>query len=290
MTNSPEAPTRHAQDERERLYRALARDARYGHYVRIPERICRCLDYFKVASERRAVKERLHSYYLFIGVVDDLIDSGRVEVGREILEQLGAGGGGGPSFDEETKRSRARLVTEVLQSHISPEIYPPVLGKLEELYRAVVGERESGTMRAYIVQRKAVGRLTSELSYLLIRPLLGRECVDLSRFLQEVGEVGCLIDSTIDLRHDGRLGLLSFRPTLRDHLRLAARTLREGLTVSLSHPRLSGLFLEGLCDDLFDRLRARPELKRPDPSDGARRVRLRARGVTPKAGPCNLSR
>jgi len=291
MTNSPEAPTRHAQDERERLHRALARDARYGHYVRIPERICRCLDYFKVASERRAVRECLHSYYLFIGVVDDFIDSGRVEAGREILEQLGAGGGGGgASFDEETKRSRARLVTEVLQSHLSPEIYPPVIEKLEELYRAVVGERESATMRAYVVQRKAVGRLTAELSYLLIRPLLGRECVDLRRFLQEVGEVGCLIDSTIDLRHDGRLGLLSFRPTLRDHLRLAARTLREGLTVSLNHPRLSGLFLEGLCDDLFDRLRARPELKRPDPSDGARRVRLRARGVTPKAGPCNPSR
>lgn len=292
MTNSPDDPPRRAPDERARLYRALARDARYGHYVRIPERICRCLDYFKVASERRAVKERLHSYYLFVGVVDDLIDSGRVEVGREILEQLGDGGssGGGASFDAESKHSRARLVTEVLKSHISPEIYPPVFEKLEELYRAVVGERESGTMRAYVEQRKAVGRLTAELSYLLIRPLLGRECVDLRRFLQQVGEVGCLIDSTIDLRHDARQGLLSFRPTLKDYFRLAARTLREGVTVSLRHPRLSGLFLEGLGDDLFDRLRARPELKRPDPSDGARRVRLRERGVTPKAGPCNLSR
>ncbi|MCA1635509.1 MAG: hypothetical protein LC802_17910 [Acidobacteria bacterium] len=272
MTNSPDAPTRRAQDERERLYRALARDARYGHYVRIPERICRCLDYFDIAASREPVRERLHSYYLFIGVVDDLIDSSRVEAGREILEQLGNGrdGGGSPAFDEETKRSRARLVTEVLKTHISPEIYPAVIEKLEELYQAVVGERESVTMRAYVEQRKAVGRLTAELSYLLIRPLLGRDCVDLRRLMQQVGEVGCLIDSTIDLRHDGRLGLLSFRPTLKNYLQLAARTLRDGLSVSLRHPRLSGLFLAGLGDDLFDRLRARPELKRPDPSDGAR--------------------
>jgi hypothetical protein len=267
MTNSPEDALRHTPDETERLYRALARDARYGHYVRIPERICRCLDYFNINASREAVRERLHSYYLFIGVVDDLIDSSRIEAGAEVLKHLCDGGS--PSFNEETKRSGARLVTEVLKSHISPEIYPSVLLKMEELYRAVVGERASETMLSYIVQRKAVGRLTAELSYMLIRPLLGRECEDLRLFLQEVGEVGCLIDSAIDLRADGRLGLLSFRPTLKGHLRLAVRALCEGLSVSVRHPRLSGLFLEGMCDDLFDRLRARGPLTEPVTPKGA---------------------
>jgi hypothetical protein len=256
MTNPPDAPPTDAQGEAERLYRALALDARYGHYVRIPERICRCLDYFGVAAaSRRAVAERLHAYYLFIGVVDDQLDSARIEAGVEILERLGEPG---PRFDEEARRSRAGLVTEVLKGHIGEEVRPPLMSKMSELYRAAVGEREAATLGEYVERRKAVGRLTAESSYLLIRPLLARECGELCRFLERVGEVGCLVDSTIDLRSDGRLGLLGFRPTLRGHLRLAARTLGEGLRVALKHPRLSGLFLEGLADDLFDRLRARP--------------------------------
>jgi hypothetical protein len=48
----------------------------------------------------------------------------------------------------------------------------------------------------------------------------------------------------IDLRSDERLGLLSFKPTPGDHLRLAVRTLHEGVRVLLKHPRLLGLFLE----------------------------------------------
>lgn len=252
MTNPPDAAP---QGEAESLYGSIAREARYGHYVRIPERICRCLDYFKVAASRRAVRERLHAYYLFIGVVDDQLDSGRVEAGADILERLGDGR---PDFGEGARLSHALLVTEVLKRHIGEDVRPSFSSKLGELYGAVVGERAAGTLRDYVEQRRAVGRLTAELSYLLIRPLLARECEELRRFLQEVGEVGCLVDSTIDLRSDGRLGLLGFRPTWRAHFRLAARTLGEGLRVSLKHPRLSGLFIEGLCDDLFDRLRARP--------------------------------
>jgi hypothetical protein len=268
MANSPDASARQAAGEAERLYGALARDARYGHYVRIPGRICRCLDYFKVAASRSAVRERLHAYYLFIGVVDDLLDAGRVEAGAEILERLGDGSRA--DFDEASRLSHVRLVTEVLQRHIGEDVRASASLKLGELYRAVVGERAAATVREYIEQRKAVGRLTAELSYLLIRPLFARECEDLRRFLQEVGEVGCLVDSTIDLRSDGRLGLISFRPTPRSHLRLAARTLREGLRVSLKHPRLSGLFLEGLCDDLFDRLRARPPRTESDRAESAK--------------------
>ncbi|HEU4595879.1 MAG TPA: hypothetical protein VFS10_12115 [Pyrinomonadaceae bacterium] len=264
MTNPPDdAPPR---AEAEWLYRALARDARYGHYVRIPERICRCLDYFQVAASRRAVSERLHAYYLFIGVVDDQLDAGRIESGVEILERFGERN---PSAEEAANQSSARLVTEVLKRHIGEDVRPAVTAKLAELYRAVLGERAAKTLREYVAEREAVGRLTAELSYLLILPLLARECEELRRFLQKVGEVGCLIDSTIDLRSDARLGLLGFRPTLRAHLRLAARTLREGLRVSLKHPRLSGLFLEGLCDDLLDRFRARPPQTRPAWPDSA---------------------
>lgn len=254
MTNSTNLAFRYIQTDIEWLYQAISQDARYGHYARIPERICRCLDYFNVSSSRSAVKERLHSYYLFIGVVDDVIDSSQPEAGRQILKQLDDRT---PVFNEEIKQSRAQLVTEILKCNISLEIYPMVLVKLEELYRAVTGERKSKNMRAYIEQRRAIGRLTAEVSYLLIRPLLKSEHKGLCAFLQKVGEVGCLVDSVIDLRADDRVGLLSFRPTLKDYLKLTGQMLHEGLRILLKHPRLLGLFLESVSDDLLDQFRAR---------------------------------
>jgi hypothetical protein len=267
MTNSTEVVLRDMPADIEELYQAISREARYRHYVRIPERICRCLDYFDVPSSRRAVMTRLHSYYLFIGVADDAIDSSRIEAGREILQQLEERA---LIFNEETKQSRIKLVTEILKSHISLEIYPLVLAKLEELYQAVVRERHSRTMRAYIEQRRVIGCLTAEVSYLLIRPLLPYEHKDLCRFLKNIGEVGCLIDSVIDLRSDDRLGLLSFRPTLKDHLALIGQMLHQGLKVTLRHPRLLGLFLEAISDDLFDRVWAREARPASDQLDGTK--------------------
>jgi hypothetical protein len=255
------------QADIERLHEAISQDARYGHYVRIPERICRCLDYFNVPSNRSAVKERLHSYYLFIGVVDDLIDSNQLEQGREILKQLE---NRTPYFNEETKQSRAKLVTEVLKCQISLDIYPLMLAKMEELYEAVVRERQSKTMTHYIEQRKIIGCLTAELSYLLIRPLLKRENKDLCLFLRNIGEIGCLIDSVIDLRADGRRGLLSFRPTLKDYLKLTGHMLQEGWKVIRRHPRLLRLFSEAISDDLFDRLWARRACRVPDQLEGSK--------------------
>ncbi|HEX7174739.1 MAG TPA: hypothetical protein VF240_05605 [Pyrinomonadaceae bacterium] len=249
--------------EVERLYRDIAVETRYGHYVRIPERICRCLDYFGVRHERAAVAERLHSYYLFIGVVDDAIDASRAGAGESVLKRLEASA---PSFDEETRRTRTGLLTEVLKTHIGPEVYTPARRKLEELYGAVVGERGAGTLGAYIERRKTVGRLTTEVSYLLIAPLLEGGRDGLLGFLRRVGEVGCLVDSVVDLRADERAGLLGFRPTARDRLRLAGLTVYEGLRMWSEHPRLTRLFLEAVGDVLLDRLRAR----RPQPAADGR--------------------
>jgi hypothetical protein len=280
MTNSTDVVFPYTLADIERLYQAISQDARYRHYVRIPERICRCLDYFDVPFSRRAVKTRLHSYYLFIGVVDDVIDSSRLEAGREILKQLEDRT---MICNEETKQSRTKLVTEILKCHIGVEIYPTVLLKLQELYQAVVRERQSSTMRAYIEQRRVIGCLTAEVSYLLIRPLLKSEHKDLCRFLKSIGEVGCLIDSVIDLRTDNRVGLLSFTPTLKDHLRLTGHMLQEGLKVTLRHPRLLGLFLEAINDDLYDRLWARVARPASDQSDG-KKNKIRLRSVTNTAG------
>src|SRR5919107_4675737 len=124
-TNHTDAGRRHTAGEAaevERLYRDISVEARYGHYVRIPERICRCLDYFGVRHERAAVAERLHSYYLFIGVVDDAIDASRAGAGESVLKRLGASAS---SFDEEARRTRTGLLNEVLKTHIGPDVHTP---------------------------------------------------------------------------------------------------------------------------------------------------------------------
>jgi hypothetical protein len=221
--------------------------------VRIPQRIYRCLEYFKVTANRASVIDRLHSYYLFIGVVDDLIDSTEIEAGRAILSQLAT-----PSSNEAGTMDPAGVVTCVLNLHLTGDVRLRVLTKFEKLYDAVVGERSAGSLAEFIAHRKTVGRLTAELSYLLLVPLMDREREDLDLFLQDVGEVGCLIDSIIDLRGDQRMRLVNFNPSFHNRMRIMVHAVSGGIKLSVRHPRLLLLFLEAVADNLRDRFRSAP--------------------------------
>jgi hypothetical protein len=237
-------------------YLALVNDPQYAHFVRIPERILRCLDYFGVACKREETRARLLSYYLFIAVVDSAIDSGHIDTGERILAQLSAQ----TSLPDEEIES-VRLITSILKSHISEDSYSSMMSGFRELYQQVVSERAATSIDAYVEHRKAVGRLTAELSYLLIRPLLATDNESLCRFMTQVGEVGCLVDSLIDLNADHRLGLLMFKPTIMDRVKLVVCTLQKGLSVWLRHPGLSGVFLQAVCDNVRDRF---VRSRRPD--------------------------
>jgi hypothetical protein len=240
-------------------YCDLARLPKYQHFVRIPDRIIQCIDYFGIVCDRTTVRTHLHSYYLFIGVVDDAIDSGRIETGKLILEYLRTPV---PRFDEEASRSSIRLITEVLKYHIGDRTYPVMMDKLRELYGEVVVERSATSIDSYIGHRESVGALTAELSYLLISPGLNDDNGKLCEFMKQVGALGCLIDSLIDLKKDHRLGLLAFQPSIKDHLKLVFCILRDGMRISLKHPRLCGLFLQAIVDNVRDRFRADPNVAR----------------------------
>lgn len=242
-----------ARDVRLDAYESIACDPRYAHFINIPERIIRCLDHFAIEYNCNEVRRRLLAYYLFIGVVDDAIDSGKVEVGREILGRFH---GRLPGFPDRT--SRVDLAIEVLKDNICEEIYPAMLSGLDELYQAVLNERNAESIAAFIEQRKIVGRLTAGLSYLLVRPFVEHEQKEFCRFVEEVGAVGCLVDTVIDLRADAKLGLISFKPTMRDFLILLTNTLGEGLRVVMRHPALLRLFLEAITDNVRDPFRAGP--------------------------------
>ncbi len=130
-----------------------------------------------------------------------------------------------------------------------------MLDKLRELYGEVISELSATTFDSYLVHRQSVGALTAELSYLLIHPDLGDEDELLCDFMKRVGSIGCLIDSLIDLNKDRRLGLLAFQPGIMDYAKLVFAILRNGLRVSLRHPRLYGLFFRAVVDNMRDPFR-----------------------------------
>jgi len=233
-------------------YRHLADDPKYRHFVCIPDRIIQCIDYFGIGVDRAAVRTSLHAYYLFIGVVDDELDSGKIDAGRLILDCLNAPA---PVFDDDACRSDVILITEILKCSISNKIYPLTMNKLRELYCECVSERTAASIDSYLRHRKSVGSLTAEVSYLLIRPALEGDPENLFLFMKQVGAIGCLIDSLIDLRADHRVGLLGFKPGIMDYAKLIVTVLRDGIRVSISHIGLSGLFLRAVVDNVRDRYR-----------------------------------
>jgi hypothetical protein len=236
-----------------RAYQELADLPKYQHFVRIPDRIIQCVNYFGIACDHASARTRLHAYYLFIGVVDDAIDSGRIDAGSLVLDCLSTPC---PVFGEAVRRSSVNLIIEVLKCNIRGAVYPLMMNKLKALYREVVSERGATSIDSYIEHRKTVGSLTAELSYVLIQPDMHVEHEGLLEFMKQVGAVGCLVDSLIDLNADRRFGLLAFRPRPSDYTKLIACILSDGARVSLKHPRLCGLFLRAIGDNVRDRFRA----------------------------------
>ena len=233
-------------------YEEIAQDSRYQHFVRIPPRIVRCLDYFGMKFSRTIVRERLLAYYLFIGVVDETLDFGNLNIGKSVLEHFERPFS---CVDEQAAASTVELVTEVLKRHITDENRCLISVRLAELYREVIGEQAAISINAYIEHRKRIGSCTADLSYVLIKDLLPGDSGGLCRLMKQVGKVGCLVDSVIDLNTDRRFGLLSFKPSAMDRIRLTACALREGARTLLQFPSLTGVFLAAIADNIMDPFR-----------------------------------
>jgi hypothetical protein len=240
-------------DEIEPLYQAIARESRYFQFAGIADRIIRCLEQCGLQCDQKTVTECLQAYYLFIGVADDELEQSQVELGEKILDRLAHPV---PSFELDTTTSRAQFMTEILKRHISLTNHSQVLLKFRRLHRISVKERNVRTMSAHIQQRKLVGRLTAELSFLLIRDHLSGDSSQAGELMKDIGAVGCLVDSVIDAGADKRAGLMSFRPTFFDTVSLVTQTLVLGMKVVLKHPRLLSLFGEAMRDNFHDRRRS----------------------------------
>ena len=236
----------HLPSDVDNAYRAIAGDPQYKHFINIPARIIQCIDYFGIAGNRELIKDRLQSYYLFIGVIDNALDSRQIGIGAGVLDCLEARS---QTLEDACRQSDVSLVTAVLRCHIHNDL---IVNKFRKLYREVLRERVATSIETYMSCRIGVGSLTAELSYWLIQPLLKDESNSLCEFMKQVGAVGCLIDSLIDLRSDHQFGLLAFTPGARDYLRLLLSTFRRGFELSIRHPGLCLLFLQAIIDNLQD--------------------------------------
>ena len=236
----------HLPSDVDNAYRAIAGDPQYKHFINIPARIIQCIDYFGIAGNRELIKDRLQSYYLFIGVIDNALDSRQIGIGAGVLDCLEARS---QTLEDACRQSDVSLVTAVLKCHIHNDL---MVNKLRKLYREVLRERVATSIETYMSCRIGVGSLTAELSYWLIQPLLKDESNSLREFMKQVGAVGCLIDSLIDLRSDHRFGLLAFTPVARDYLRLLLNIFRRGFGLSIRHPSLCLLFCQAIIDNLQD--------------------------------------
>src|SRR5215467_11294082 len=118
-------------EERRARYRRIARDSRYQHFVRIGPRIVRCLDHLRIEFDRMRVSELLQAYYLFIGVIDEALDSGSLSLGDKILEQFDR-----PASEslERTDSSNVEFMTEVLRNCVCDENRSSISAGLAELY------------------------------------------------------------------------------------------------------------------------------------------------------------
>jgi hypothetical protein len=220
----------------------------FEHYVNIPDRICSSLDLFDRSYNRTKVHEILKSFYLFIGIVDHAMDTISISIARNVLDQLKQPN----SFSESVMEIPYQLATELLKKQIDSSVYDAVLDRLSQLCEAVYYERCSKTISEYIQHRKRIGYLTAEISYLLIRPFLNEQNPEILKFFCKVGEVGCLVDSLIDLRSDYKRGLIIFKPNLSSYLKVTIQAASIGVPLILRYPKLIHIFYEAVVDNCRD--------------------------------------
>jgi hypothetical protein len=236
-----------------RRYQRIIDDAHYSHFTRIPERIIRFLESLHAEFDRDTVYERLLSHYIFIAVVDDAIDSGEDVVAQTVFDRLRSV----EIVNDIPRASDVTIVTEILKSHVKDDNRVAILRSLRRAHREILHECAATSMAAYIKHRKALGRATAKQSYVLIRSALREPDRKLCRLMEEIGAVGCLVDSAIDIGDDYRSGLLGFDLTATNYATLCFRTAVAGLRVLAKRPAFIFLLAEAVLDNIRDRGRAR---------------------------------
>jgi len=72
-------------------------------------------------------------------------------------------------------------------------------------------------------------------------------------FFQQLGSLGCLVDSIVDIKKDVDDKVLRFEPLIKDRINLYFKTIQRGTIFILKHPGLYKSFLYSLINNIKDK-------------------------------------
>lgn len=227
------------------IIEGLIQNKKYVHYLQIPDRVSAFLDYFEIQYDDYNVQISLSTYFLWLKVADNEIDENSQTIGDRIKDRLVD-----PEIkiNKETNSEPVLLLTEILKNQVNKSVYDSFVGGLNELYDAVLQERYSSTMTQYIINRKNVGRLTAYCAFEIMKPYLDNRQEIFLEFFQRLGSLGCLVDSVVDIKRDAEDGMLRFKPSINDRIKLYLNTIKEGTELLFKYPGLYRCFLNSTAN------------------------------------------
>ncbi len=239
------------------LSRIASKDKRYSPYLRLPYKITKFLKYFKIKFDFEKIVEATKAYFLWLKVVDDEIDEknkGLSAIKEEIERSLSGKKNRAKGLEElcqngQTEKSALIIATENFKKVIKKESFPKMKKELEALYTAAVLESDSPTMEEYIASRKEIGRQTANCAYSLIKQYCYAPNTLNKKFYEffcEIAELGCLVDSAIDIKKDLEKKVLKFSPSFADKMKLYLETTKKTIKLFQKYPGLSKEFLESV--------------------------------------------
>ena len=226
---------------------SLVLEDRFAKYRSMCWKISKYIDSFKIEYNKEDVEARVGIFSIWLKVVDDEMEKSDKNVGKDILNRLQDPS---PRFDEETKGSPSKFLTEILKKQIKPGIYGAVLTGFYALYTSVVDNDNSTNMDDYISSRRKSGELTANIIYQLIEPDLRGNLNKFKKFLMQLGGVGNLVDSCLDIKKDISNGAFKFIPSALDVAKLYTKTSMEGIKMFIEYPTFSFKFFRSIIKNI----------------------------------------
>lgn len=213
----------------------LLQDEKYAPYLKIADKVPHFLDYFQMDYDKQGVKTSLSLYFLWLKCIDEELDTGDEHIGEQVKQNLL---NSQPNITEEIIASTPLLLSEVLKVQTTPATYHHLLENLHELYDSTLSEKTAPSMSQYIYQRKKSGILTAQGAFIMMEPHLLTHNHKFVSFFQQLGALGNIVDSVVDLRNDIHSQTYSFHVTFLDVVQLYTQTSKDAIKVILQHPRL----------------------------------------------------
>jgi len=223
---------------------ALRRKPEYFSYLRVPKKVCEYLQYFKVNHEAKEIMGRLDIFFLWLKNVDECLDSKNVN-GKVFLDRF---------QENEINMENDDIYEGIILTDILREITlnqnQDVLKGLGELYGAVLLEKDAENMHNLIEAKEKIGEHCASSTITIISPYMEKN-ERFNRFFIELGVIGNLADTIVDIKKDYKNGGIKFKLRFSEYIELYDRFLIKGAGMIIKHPLLIKSFLDSAEKAVF---------------------------------------